>query len=204
MSGGATTMGGLIVDNGIFNWKQTPRLVESARKYGPGALIASLRREVFRNTGACLAPHNAFLQTLGLETLGLRIDRSSSNALVLAAWLDNHPKVRAVNYPGLATSAAHALAERQFPKGAGGILTFDLQRREQAYALQNQLKIIRRATNINDNKSLILHPASTIFCEFNAEEKQAMGVSDTMLRLSVGIEDVDDLQQDLERGLATL
>lgn len=204
ISGGATTMGGLIVDNGLFNWKKNPRLAVSAQKFGPGALVATLRREVFRNTGACLAPHNAFLQTLGLETLELRIDRSSANAQALASWLEQHPKVARVNYPGLASFGDYALAQRQFPKGAGGILTFELENREQAYTLQNQLQLIRRATNINDNKSLILHPASTIFCEFSAEEKQAMGVRDAMLRLAVGIENENDLKEDLERGLAAL
>jgi O-acetylhomoserine (thiol)-lyase len=204
ISGGATTMGGLIVDNGLFDWKQNPRLADAAHKFGPGALVATLRREVFRNTGACLAPHNAILQTLGLETLALRIDRSTANALALAQWLERQSQVQRVNYPGLACSPAYEIAKRQFPKGVGGILTFELADRVAAFTLQNQLKLIRRATNINDNKSLILHPASTIFCEFGAEDKQAMGVSDAMLRLSVGIEDVNDLIEDLERGLAAL
>jgi O-acetylhomoserine (thiol)-lyase len=204
ISGGATTMGGLIVDNGLFDWKLNPRLAASARKFGPGALVALLRREVYRNMGACLAPHNAYLQTLGLETLALRIDRSSANAQQIAEWLLGHPKVRSVNYPGLTNSPCFEIARQQFPKGMGGILTFDLADRAACFAMQNQLKLIRRATNINDNKSLILHPASTIFCEYGAEEKQAMGVSDAMLRLSVGIEDVNDLYEDLERGLAAL
>jgi len=204
ISGGATTMGGLIVDNGIFEWKQNPRLATSARRFGPGALVATLRREVFRNTGACLAPHNAYLQMLGLETLALRIERSSANARMVAAWLESQTKVERVNYPGLASFPAHELAQTQFPKGAGGILTFELTDRNAAFDFQNQLRLIRRATNINDNKSLILHPASTIFCEFGPDEKQAMGVSDAMLRLSVGIEDVNDLIEDLERGLAAL
>lgn len=204
ISGGATTMGGLVIDNGLFDWKTSPRLAASARKYGPGALLATLRREVFRNTGACLAPHNAFLQTLGLETLSLRIERSSSNAKALAGWLEQHPKIAHVNYPGLTKFASYDLVQQQFPKGTGGILTFDLASREAAFTLQNQLKLIRRATNINDNKSLILHPASTIFCEYSAEEKQAMGVRDTMLRLSVGIEEKNDLIEDLEQGLASL
>ncbi|WP_420239194.1 O-acetylhomoserine aminocarboxypropyltransferase/cysteine synthase family protein [Telmatobacter bradus] len=204
ISGGATTMGGLILDNGIFDWKQTPRLATAARKFGPGALVATLRREVFRNTGACLAPHNAFLQTLGLETLPLRIDRSTANALEVAQWLSHQPQVKQVNYPGLPSSPAYELAKKQFPKGVGGILTFDLQDRAAAFALQNALNLIRRATNINDNKSLILHPASTIFCDYNAEEKQAMGVSEAMLRLSVGIEDAADLITDLQQGLAVL
>ena len=197
-------MGGLIIDNGIFNWNQNPRLKDNARKFGPGALLMALRREVFRNTGGCLAPHNAFLQTLGLETLSLRIDRSSSNALELSRWLQKHPKIKAVNYPGLESSKDHEIAKRQFPRGFGGILTFDLGSREECFRLQDQLKLVRRATNINDNKSLIVHPASTIFCEFSADEKAAMGVSDAMLRLAVGIEDLHDLIEDLEQGLAVL
>jgi O-acetylhomoserine (thiol)-lyase len=205
ISGGATSVGGLILDNGTFEWKHNPKLREAAKKFGPGALLTTLRREIYRNTGACLSPHNAFLQTLGLETLSLRIDKSCANTLIIARWLkQQHPRVAAVNYPGLESSPAHCLAARLFPRGAGGILTFDLGSREQCFAFQNALKLVRRATNINDNKTLVLHPASTIFCEYSAEQKAAMGVSDSMLRLSVGIEDVEDVIEDLERGLAVL
>jgi O-acetylhomoserine (thiol)-lyase len=205
ISGGATSVGGLIVDNGIFDWKKNPKLHSAAKKFGPGALLTALRREVYRNTGACLSPHNAFLQTLGLETLSLRIDKSCANTLALARWLQRqHPKVVAVNYPGLESSPYHCLAKRLFPRGAGGILTFDLGSREQCFAFQDALKMVRRATNINDNKTLALHPASTIYCEYSAEEKAAMGVSDSMLRLAVGIEEVEDIIEDLERGLAAL
>jgi O-acetylhomoserine (thiol)-lyase len=204
ISGGATSVGGLIIDNGIFNWKHNPKLSASARKFGPGALLNVLRREVYRNLGACLAPHNAFLQTLGLETLSLRIDKSCANTLSIAQWLQQHPKVDAVNYPGLATSNYNCAAKRLFPRGAGGILTFNLASREQCFAFQDALKLVRRATNINDNKTLVLHPASTIFCEYSEEEKSAMGVGDSMLRLAVGVEDVEDITEDLERGLTAL
>ncbi|MFB3812506.1 MAG: O-acetylhomoserine aminocarboxypropyltransferase/cysteine synthase family protein [Terriglobales bacterium] len=205
ISGGATSVGGLILDNGTFDWKQNPKLRPWAKKVGPGALLTALRRELYRNLGACLSPHNAFLQTLGLETLSLRIDKSCANTLTLARWLKRqHPKVVAVNYPGLESSPCHCLATRLFPRGAGGILTFDLGSREQCFAFADALKVVRRATNINDNKTLILHPASTIFCEYTAEQKAAMGVSDSMLRLSVGIEDVEDIIEDLAGGLAAL
>ncbi len=204
ISGGATSMGGLILDNGLFDWKRNPKLQPYAKKFGPGALLAGLRREVYRNAGACQSPHNAFLQTLGLETLSLRIGKSNANTLAIAKWLEQQATVRSVNYPGLAGSAYAQRAAQLFPRGAGGILTFDLASRKQCYAFQDALKLIRRATNINDNKTLILHPASTIFCEFDDVQKEAMGVRDTMLRLSAGIEEVEDLFEDLERGLAAL
>lgn len=204
ISGGATSMGGLIIDNGLFDWKKNPKLLSSAKKYGPGALIALLRHEIYRNLGACQSPHNASLQTLGLETLKLRIDKSSSNAQALAEWLLQQSQVKSINYPGLASSPEHERATLLFPRGVGGILTFDLASRGACSSFQDALRLIRRATNINDNKTLIIHPASTIFCEFDAEQKAAMGVRETMLRLSVGIEDVEDLIEDLKRGLAAL
>ncbi len=204
ISGGATSMGGLILDNGLFDWKRNPKLEPYAKKFGPGALLAGLRREVYRNAGACQSPHNAYLQTLGLETLSLRIEKSTANTLAIAQWLEKQGKVRSVNYPGLASSTYAKRAAQFFPRGAGGILTLDLASREQCYAFQDALKLIRRATNVNDNKTLILHPASTIFCEFDDAQKQSMGVRGTMLRLSVGIEEMEDLIEDLERGLAAL
>jgi O-acetylhomoserine (thiol)-lyase len=205
ISGGATSVGGLILDNGTFPWRKNPKIAPWAAKFGPNAFLSLLRREVYRNLGACLSPHNAFLQTLGLETLNLRIDKSCANALAVAHWLERqHPRVVRVNYPGLESSPYHCLADRLLPRGAGGILTFDLQSRKQCFAFQDALTLVRRATNINDNKSLILHPASTIYCEYSPPAQREMGVSDSMLRFSVGIEDLDDIIEDLERGLAAL
>jgi len=204
ISGGATSMGGLILDNGLFDWKKNPKLAPYAKQYGPGALIAALRHEVYRNVGACQSPHNASLQILGLETLSLRIDKSSANALSLAKWLEKQPQVKVVNYPWLESSPYYARAKHLFPHGVGGILTFDLASHDTCFAFQDALRLIRRATNINDNKTLIIHPSSTIFCEFSEEQKAAMGVSDSTLRLSVGIEDEEDLIEDLERGCAAL
>src|SRR3989339_1438674 len=127
ISGGATSVGGLIIDNGNFDWKNSPKLAEKSKKIGPMALIATLRMEVFRNLGACLSPHNAFLQALGLETLDLRINASFANCLALAQHLSQHPKVNKVNYPGLSDNPYHAVALQQFGgKGFGGLLTFEL------------------------------------------------------------------------------
>ena len=197
-------MGGVIIDNGNFDWLQSAKLKDRARKYGQMAFISALRQEVYRNVGACLSPHNAFMQTLGLETLGLRIDKSCRNALQLAKFLRHSPKVQAVHYPGLADSPFHEIATRQFGGKYGGILTFDMGSVEHCFTLMNALQVIRRATNINDNKTLILHPASTIFAEYSDEEKVVMGIRPTMLRLSVGIEDLEDILEDLQRGLDSL
>ncbi|HFQ89926.1 MAG TPA: O-acetylhomoserine aminocarboxypropyltransferase/cysteine synthase [Desulfobulbus sp.] len=203
ISGGATCLGGIIIDNGTFDWRHAPRLAERAGRIGPMAFIGSLRQEVYRDTGACLAPHNAYLQSLGLETMGLRIERSCANALRIARYLSGHAKVCSVNYPGLPESPFHATARRQFGDRFGGILTFDLADRQACFDLMDRLRVIRRATNINDNKTLILHPHSTIFAEYADEEKEAMGVRPTMLRLSAGIEDHDDILADLEEALKT-
>lgn len=201
ISGGATSIGGIIIDNGIFDWKKNRFLAEEARKFGPGALISRLRHEIHRNTGACMSPHNAWLQTLGLETLALRIDRSSDNALAVANFLTAHPKVKTVNYPGLPGSTGYAISRRQFGGKFGGLLTFELCSKEECFRFMDSLTMVRRATNLNDNKSLILHPASTIFADYPAEEREKMMVNERLLRLAVGIEDTDDIIQDLQQGL---
>lgn len=204
ISGGATSLGGLIIDNGTFDWRRSPRLAASVRKLGPMAFIASLRQEVYRNVGACLAPHNAFLQSLGLESMGLRIDKSCANTEILARYLREHPQVASIHYPGLPESPFHEIAARQFGARFGGLLTFDLKDQAACFAFIDAVKLIRRATNINDNKTLIIHPFSTIFAEYEQEAKLAMGVRPTMIRLAVGIEDHEDLLDDLERGFAAL
>jgi O-acetylhomoserine (thiol)-lyase len=202
ISGGATTVGGLIIDNGAFDWSTSPRLRTWFEKSGPYALLVALRREVYRNLGSCLSPHNAYLQALGLETLALRVDRSCANALALAHRLEADPRVPRVNYPGLPGTAFHATAARLLTRGCGGILTFELEDRAACYRVIDALALIRRATNVNDNKSLIIHPASTIFAEFDPAQRAAMGVTESLVRLSVGIEDLEDLVGDLDQALA--
>jgi O-acetylhomoserine (thiol)-lyase len=201
ISGGATTVGGVIIDNGTFDWAHNPKLAKEARQFGPFTLVTKLKREVYRNTGACLSPHNAYLQSIGLETLALRADRSCRNAWALAEFLSQHPKVTAVNYPGLAGSPYHDIAVRQFGERCGALVTFELASKKACFGFLNKLKPLRRATNLNDNKSLALHPASTIFCEYSADLKRQMGVPETMVRLSVGIEDVEDLIADIRQAL---
>jgi O-acetylhomoserine (thiol)-lyase len=140
------------------------------------ALLGALRREVYRNIGSCLAPHHAYLQSLGLETMSLRIEKSCANALTVARFLQEHKKVAAVNYPGLKESEYHEVAAKQFANRFGGILTFDLQSRNACFAFINKLKLIRRASNVNDNKTLVLHPASTIFCEYPEKQLEEMNI----------------------------
>jgi O-acetylhomoserine (thiol)-lyase len=204
ISGGATSLGGMIIDNGNFDWRKSPRLQESAKKIGPMAFLASLRQEVYRNVGACMSPHNAYLQSLGLESMALRIDKSCENALAIADYLQKHPQVKNVGYPGLQDSRFHGIAKKQFKNKFGGLLTFDLNSQEACFKFIDAMALIKRATNVNDNKTLILHPFSTIFAEYPAEEKLKMNVLPTTIRLAVGIEDHDDLIDDLERGFAAL
>jgi O-acetylhomoserine (thiol)-lyase len=204
ISGGATTVGGLIIDYGTFDWEDCARLAEDAGKFGDFTLLLKLRREVYRNLGACLAPHNACMQKLGLETLSLRIDKSCINALEIARALEKNAKVKSVNYPGLRSSQYHETAKAQFNDKFGGILTFELNNRQECFKFIDSLNIIRRATNLNDNKTLILHPATTIFCEYSEAQKREMQVSDSMLRLSAGIEDVEDIIADINQGLEKL
>ena len=201
ISGGATSMGGLIIDNGTFNWRQNPKLQPWVKQCGPMALLTYLRREVFRNFGACLAPHNAYLQLLGLETLELRFRKCCENASHVARWLQQSPKVARVDYPGLETSPHHAAAKAQFRGGFGSLLTFQLPSREACFQVMDHCRVIRRATNVHDNKTLMLHPASTIFCEYSPAEKAEMAVTEEMLRLSAGIEDVEDIVADLAAAL---
>lgn len=202
VSGGATSVGGMIIDHGTYDWSKNKRIAPLVEKFGNLAFQAKLRKEVYRNTGACMSPMNAFLQTIGLETLALRMDRAISNTRRLAAWLEQHPRVRAVNYPGLPSSPFYEITRQQFGENAGALLTFDMASSEESIAVMNRLQIIRRATNFNDNKSLIIHPFYTIYVEFPPEKRLELGIRETMLRLSVGIEDYDDLQADLEQALA--
>lgn len=204
ISGGATGVGGVIIDNGLFDWGQSPKVSPLSGQYGQFAFLAKLRREVFRNCGSCMAPHHAWLNTLGLETLALRVRQSSDNAMTIARFLAGQPEVKAVNYPGLPESKHHAAASVQFSGLFGGLVSFELEDRKQCFRFIDSLAIIRKATNLNDNKSLIIHPASTIFGEYAAEERLGMGIDENMLRLSVGIEDREDLIDDIQQGLENI
>lgn len=201
ISGGATSVGGIIIDYGNYDFKMLPKLADYSEKFGDKALISKLKKESYRNLGACLSAHSAFLQSVGLQTLALRVEKSSSNALAIADFLENHKKVTNVNFPGLKSSKFHKTTFKQFGTKYCGLITFELDSKEKCFSFMDSLKLIRRATNFNDNKSLIIHPASTIYSEYTPALKNEMGVSEKMLRLSVGIEDVEDIFEDIKRAL---
>lgn len=201
ITGGATSMGGLILDYGKFDWARFDKFKELAQRFGPFTFNAKLRKEIFRNLGACLSPYHAYLQSLGLETLSLRYDKAASNCLLLAEYLQSEKKIVSVNYPGLKTSRFYEVSKTQFGNYPGAMLTFNFNKREECFVFLNKLNFISRATNIYDNRSLIIHPASTIYCDYPPEKRVELGVSDTLIRLSVGIEDFDDLKNDIHSAL---
>lgn len=203
ISGGGTVLGGLILDTGIYDWKNCTNLANFYKKFGPNAFIAKLKKETFRNLGSALSPQSAYMLSLGIETMDLRVERSCQNALILAKYLQKKQGVVTVNYPLLETSSAYKIAQKQFKFG-GAILTFSLENKEKAYHVLNHLSVIKRGTNIQDNKSLAIAPYHTIYAEFSDEAKKEYLLSEGMIRLSVGIEDIEDLIQDLDNALEGL
>ncbi len=202
ISGGGTSVGGLILDYGTFDWSTFSKTAPLFKEHGPSAFNILFRKQIFRNMGACLSPHNAYMQSLGLDTLDLRAERSTSNALQMARWLENHSAVQEVHYPGLKSSPFYEIAVKQFGEKPCSMLTFDLESKKHCYAFMNRLKLARRSTNLQDNKTLIIHPHSTIFAEYPVDQIEAMGIRDTMIRLSVGIEDIEDLLEDFSQALS--
>ena len=186
VSGGATSLGGLVIDYGTpYNGDFAKRL------YG----------EMLFNFGAYMTPQVAYMQTIGLETLDARYRVQSSNALELAKKLRTLPQIQYVNYVGLEDNPYHELAQRQFGKTAGAMICIDLESKEACFNFLNNLKLIHRATNLFDNRSLAIHPASTIFGAFSENMRKSMDVKDTTIRLSVGLEDVDDLFEDIKQAV---
>jgi len=218
IGGHGTSIGGVIIDGGNYNWGngKYPQFSEPSEGYhglnfwevfgseGPFGNIAfaiRARVEGLRDFGPALSPFNSFLLLQGLETLSLRVERTVSNALELAKWLENHPEVESVNYPGLESSPYHELAKKYLKKGYGGVMTFTLKGgQERAEKLVNSVKLISHLANVGDAKTLLIHPASTTHQQLTAEEQLAAGISPTKLRLSVGIEHIDDLKADLTQA----
>ena len=215
INGHGNSIGGAIIDGGKFDWVAhaerfkvltTPDVsyhgVNYSEHFGAAAFIARARVVPLRNTGAAISPMNVFLILQGLETLALRMERHSENALKVAHFLQNHPQVAWVNYPGLSDSPYKALIERDFSNRASGLLSFGIKGGIAAGAkFIDALQLFTRLVNIGDAKSLATHPASTTHRQLNAEELAAAGVSEDMVRLSVGIEHIDDLLADLQQAL---
>ena len=184
ISGGATSIGGLVILHAA----------ESDFK-------RRMRQEMLMNFGAYMTPHVAYMQTLGLETLAVRYEKQTQNALAMAEALQRMPEVKAVRYPGLQTDAFHDVAVRQFGERPGAMLTLELGSREACFRFLDRLQLICRATNLFDNRSLAIHPASTIFGNFTEAQRRDMDISEHLIRLSAGLEDADDLIDDLRQAL---
>ena len=210
ISGNGTSLGGVIIDAGNFDWTngKFPEFTEPAAGYhglvysealGNAAFIAKVRIEGLRDFGAALSPFNAFQIIQGLETLPIRIEKHSQNALAVAQWLEEQELVSWVNYPGLKSNKYYNLAQQYLPKGQSGVVTFGLKGGfEAAKKVADSTKLFSLLANIGDTKSLIIHPTSTTHQQLSDQEQEATGVTKDLIRLSVGIEDIDDLIADLE------
>lgn len=202
INGSSNAISGVLTDSGKFKWnvEKYPGMKEYV-KFGPFAYTAKLRNGLFRNIGACLSPQNAFLNQIGLETLGLRMQRECDNARALAEWIRTmYPKI-IVNYPGLEDSPWHEIAKRQLDGGYGAIFTLRTGSKESAFRLINSLKLPYILSNIGDTRTLVIHPASTISLHSTREQQEAAGVFDDLIRVSVGIEDIEDLQEDFSQAI---
>ncbi len=216
IGGHGTTIGGVIVDSGNFDWSTSPRFKRSyvdpdpsyhgvsySQAFGNLAFIIKARVQGLRDTGACLSPFNSFLLLQGAETLHLRMERHSQNALEVAEHLAEHPAVEWVNYPGLPSSPYYQLAQQYLPHGAGALVTFGIRGGYDAgKKLINSLKLFSLLANIGDSKSLVIHPASTTHQQLSDTEQRDTGVTPELIRLSVGIEDIRDILDDLDQALA--
>jgi O-acetylhomoserine (thiol)-lyase len=214
IGGHGTSIGGVIVDSGKFDWTngKFPKLVEPdpsyhglkyVEHYGAAAYIAKARVQLLRDLGPVVSPFNSFLFLLGLETLPLRMERHSENAMKVAQYLEEHPKVGWVNYPGLPTHPSYPTAIKYFKRGFGAIMGFGIKGGQPAARrFIESLRLFSLLANIGDAKSLVIHPASTTHQQLTTEERLAAGVTDDFIRLSVGLEHIDDIIGDLDQALA--
>ncbi len=214
IGGHGAAVGGVIIDGGNFDWQASGRFAELTEPYepfhgirfwdefGPNALAMKIRAESMRDLGACMSPNNAFLLLQGLETLNVRMQKHLANTLDLANWLSEQEQVLWVNYPGLESHSSHELAQSLFPQGAGSILTFGvIGGRSGGAAFINALSIASNLANVGDSRTLVLHPGSTTHSRLSADAMLAAGISEDMIRVSVGIEHIKDIQNDFKKGL---
>ncbi len=215
LGGHGTTLGGIIVESGKFNWKESgkyPNIAEPNPSYhgvsfydavGPAAFVTYIRAIILRDTGAAISPFNAFLLLQGIETLSLRLDRHVENTKKVLDFLVNHPQVAKVNHPALPDHPDHEVYKRYFPNGAGSIFTFDIKGgKEEAFKFIDSLEIFSLLANVADVKSLVIHPYSTTHSQLTAEELASVGITESTIRLSIGTEHIDDIIADLEKGFA--
>lgn len=200
INGGGNAISGIIIDSGNFEWDTRKfKGMEEYKKFGRLSYLAKLRNGIWRNFGCCLAPFNAFLNSVGLETLGLRIERLCSNALALAEFFESQKNIR-VNYPALKSSQYYDLTQKLLKGRGGAILTIRVGSKEKAFEFINNLKFATNATNIGDTRTLVIHPSSTIYAHSSEHQKQSAGVFDDTIRISVGIEDIADLIDDFKNA----
>ncbi len=214
LGGHGTSIGGIIVDSGNFNWEKSAKFseflepdsnyngIKYAETFKEAAYIAKIRAQILRDTGACISPFNSFLIIQGIETLHLRMQEHSKNALAVAEFLENHEKVSWVNYPGLKSSDNYKLAQKYLPKGQSGLVGFGIKGGKEAGAkFINNLKLLSHVANIGDAKSLVIHPASTTHSQLSEQECLKCGVSNDFIRLSIGLENINDIIEDIKQSL---
>ncbi len=202
IGGHGNALAGAITDTGLFDWTRFANIADAYKSQPPRNWgLQQLRKKGLRDFGGTLAPEQAHHISVGSETLALRMDRICANALALAQWLERQPQVRAVYYPGLASHPQHALASELF-RAYGGLLSFELADGHDPFEFLNRLEIVVLSSNLGDNRTLAIPVAHTIFYEMGAQRRQAMGIADSLIRISVGIEDRDDLIGDFRQALA--
>ena len=215
LGGHGTTLGGIVVDSGKFDWKAAGKyapIADANPSYhgisfvdaaGPAAFATYLRAILLRDTGAAISPFNAFLLLQGVETLSLRLDRHAENTKKVVEFLAHHPQVEKINHPSLPDHPDHALYERYFPNGGASIFTFDIKGgQKEAHAFIDALEIFSLLANVADVKSLVIHPATTTHSQLSKEELEDQGIRQNTIRLSIGTEHIDDILADLEKGFA--
>ena len=217
IGGHGTTLGGVIVDSGKFDWKASGKyapIAEANPSYhgvsfvdaaGPAAFVTYIRAILLRDTGAAISPFNAFLLLQGVETLSLRLERHAENTRKVVEFLTRHPQVEKVNHPSLPDHPDHALYEKYFPNGGASIFTFEIKGgQEEAHRFIDNLEIFSLLANVADVKSLVIHPATTTHSQLTAEELADQGIKPNTIRLSIGTEHIDDIIADLEKGFAAV
>ena len=203
INGSGSAIGGAIIDTGNYDWANGlfDDIMNLAKRAGQLALLAHLRNLIHRDLGSCPAPMNSFLMMQSLETLPARMAMHCDNAEKLARYLQKHPAVSWVNYPGLPDSPFYLRVQKLFAGRGGGLLTFGLQSKRQAFKFIDSLKLAKNLANLGDAKTLVIHPVSTLFHDFTLDECKVMGVDEDMVRVSVGIEDVEDIINDFEQAI---
>ncbi len=217
LGGHGTTLGGIIIESGKFDWKASGKYTNIAEPnpsyhgvsfydaVGPAAFVTYIRAILLRDTGACISPFNAFLLLQGVETLSLRLDRHAENTKKVVEFLDRHPLVEKVNHPSLPDHPDHAVYQRYFPNGGASIFTFEIKGgQKEAWAFIDHLEIFSLLANVADVKSLVIHPASTTHSQLSGEELLDQGIKPNTIRLSIGTEHIDDIVAELGKGLASV